>query len=80
MKCKASREPFPTAAKIANTIFARAAGPGYNMTTYPGTGTADGYVGDHVLLAPAYNVTHDVIDKIVDTMGKVIEEVFQEIS
>jgi len=50
------------------------------MTTYPGTGTADGYVGDHVLLAPAYNVTPEVIDKIVDTIGKVIEEVFGEIS
>ncbi|KAI9783093.1 MAG: hypothetical protein M1839_004262 [Geoglossum umbratile] len=80
VKCKASREPFPAAAKIANTIFARTADPRYNMTTYPGTGTADGYVGDHVLLAPAYNVTHEIIDKIVDTMGKVIEEVFQEVS
>ncbi|KAH0551231.1 hypothetical protein GP486_007462 [Trichoglossum hirsutum] len=80
VKCKASREPFPAAAKIANTISTRAIDPKYSMTTYPGTGTADGYVGDHVLLAPAYNVTHDIIDKIVDTMGAVIEEVFQEIS
>jgi adenosylmethionine-8-amino-7-oxononanoate aminotransferase len=80
VKCRASREPFPAAAKIANTVFTRAADPRYNMTTYPGTGTADGYVGDHILLAPAYNVTQDVIDKIVDTIGKVIEEVFGEIS
>jgi adenosylmethionine-8-amino-7-oxononanoate aminotransferase len=61
-------------------ISARAIDPKYSMTTYPGTGTADGYVGDHVLLAPAYNVTHDIINKIVDTMGTVIEEVFLEIS
>ncbi|KAH0541963.1 hypothetical protein FGG08_003595 [Glutinoglossum americanum] len=80
VKSKASREPFPPALKIANTIFTRAIDPKYSMTTYPGTGTADGYSGDHILLAPAYNVTHDVIDKIVETIGKVIEEVFQEIS
>ena len=32
---------------------------------YPGSGTADGHLGDHILLAPPYTVTAEEIEKIV---------------
>ncbi|PLC52642.1 aspartate aminotransferase family protein [Pollutimonas nitritireducens] len=35
------------------------------LMVYPGGGTVDGVNGDHVLFAPAYNVTADEIDEIV---------------
>ena len=50
----------------------------YNISIYPGTGTMDGKQGDHVLLAPAYNVTKADIDFIVDTTARVIHDFFAE--
>jgi adenosylmethionine-8-amino-7-oxononanoate aminotransferase len=47
---------------------------------YAASGCVDGIRGDHVLLAPPYNVTKEEIDIIVETARKVIEEVFANIS
>ena len=40
---------------------------------YPGTGSADGLQGDHIILAPAYNVTKVEIDMIVQALGNAID-------
>jgi hypothetical protein len=50
----------------------------HNITLYPGSGTVDGRVGDHILLAPAYNVTVDVIELIVRKTAAVVEEYFAQ--
>lgn len=50
--------------------------PPFNISLYPGTGTADGVKGDHILIAPAYNVTSDEIRMIVDVVAAVIEGFF----
>jgi len=52
---------------------------GYDISLYPGTGTVDGKVGDHVLLAPAYIVTQPEIELIVDTTARVISDFFAEL-
>ena len=52
----------------------------YNISLYPGSGTADGRRGDHVLLAPAYNVTEDEIRYIVDTTAAVIFNFFRKVA
>ena len=38
----------------------------------------DGKRGDHVLVAPAFNVTKEEIERIVNLTGRVIEDVFAE--
>ncbi|KAI9732989.1 MAG: hypothetical protein M1834_003532 [Cirrosporium novae-zelandiae] len=38
----------------------------YNITLYLGTKTVDGIVGDHILLAPPYNVTRAEAEGIVE--------------
>jgi adenosylmethionine-8-amino-7-oxononanoate aminotransferase len=48
----------------------------FNISIYPGTGTTDGVNGDHILLAPAYNVTSEDVHMIVDTTVSVIEAFF----
>lgn len=53
--------------------------PKYSISIYPGTGTVDGKSGDHVLLAPAYNVTKADVEKIVDLTTAVITEFFAEL-
>lgn len=50
----------------------------YNISLYPGTGCADGKSGDHIILAPAYNITADEISQVVDTTVTVIERFFSE--
>jgi adenosylmethionine-8-amino-7-oxononanoate aminotransferase len=45
------------------------------LLIYPGAGTADGRSGDHVLLAPPYNVTDGELDLIVDLLGQTIDAV-----
>lgn len=51
--------------------------PDYGISLYPGTGTVDGRVGDHVLIAPAYNATERDVEIIVDLSVRVIEDVFR---
>lgn len=53
--------------------------PGYHIRLYPGTGTKDGKSGDHVLIAPAYNITRSDVDIIVDRTAKAIEDFFDEL-
>ncbi len=43
------------------------------LLIYPGGGTIDGRSGDHILLAPPYNVTDDELDMIVDLLGQTLE-------
>jgi adenosylmethionine-8-amino-7-oxononanoate aminotransferase len=50
----------------------------FNISIYPGTGTADGVNGDHIMLSPAYNVTSEDVHKIVDTTVSVIKAFFDE--
>ena len=55
VKDKATREPFPKEAGIAEKI--RQAALEKNVLTYPTQGCADGLRGDHVLLAPPFIIT-----------------------
>ena len=52
----------------------------YSISLYPGSGTVDGRRGDHVLLAPAYNVTEEEIRYIVDTTATVIFQFFRKVA
>ncbi len=50
----------------------------YSISLYPGSGTADGRLGDHILLAPAYNVTAADVEYIVETTIAVIKQFFRK--
>jgi adenosylmethionine-8-amino-7-oxononanoate aminotransferase len=52
--------------------------PSFNISIYPGSGTADGVKGDHILLAPAYNITSEDVHLIVEITAAVIETFFRE--
>jgi adenosylmethionine-8-amino-7-oxononanoate aminotransferase len=45
------------------------------LLVYPGAGTADGQSGDHILLAPPYNVTDEELEMIVDLLGQTVDAV-----
>jgi hypothetical protein len=45
------------------------------LLIYPGGGTIDGRSGDHILLAPPYNVTDDELERIVDLLAETVDAV-----
>ncbi|GAB7353996.1 hypothetical protein MBLNU459_g4589t1 [Dothideomycetes sp. NU459] len=75
---KGTKEPFDPSEGIALGVHEMGMEEPFNMSIYPGTGTADGKRGDHVLLAPAYNATKGDIETIVDTTARLIERFFAE--
>ena len=46
---------------------------------YPGTGSADGKKGDHLIISPPYNTTDEEISLIVATAAQVIDSAFTQI-
>jgi hypothetical protein len=45
------------------------------LLIYPSGGTVDGRRGDHILLAPPYNVSDEELEMIVDLLGKTMEAI-----
>lgn len=45
------------------------------LLIYPGGGTIDGRVGDHILLAPPYNVSDDELEMVVDLLAETLEAI-----
>ncbi|ERP94423.1 hypothetical protein Q669_31375 [Labrenzia sp. C1B10] len=68
-----AKTPFPPERRIGAAIKKEAMAAG--LMVYPGAGTIDGVSGDHVLLAPPYNVDAETIDLIVDKLGLAVDSV-----
>jgi len=74
VKDKATREPFPKEAGIAEKI--RQAALEKDVLTYPSQGTVDGTRGDHVLLAPPFIITPQECQLIADALQYALGKVF----
>ena len=68
-----TKAPFDPALKLHERAKADAFARG--LLIYPGGGTADGRAGDHILLAPPYNVTDEELQTIVGLLGETVEAV-----
>ena len=68
---RASKAVFDPAQKLHARIGAEAFSRG--LACYPMGGTIDGRRGDHVLLAPPYNVTTEQIGMIVSRFGDAVD-------
>ena len=44
---------------------------------YPGTGSADGLKGDHLIISPPYNTTPEEVDLIVKAVEKAVATAFE---
>jgi len=70
---RATKAPFGAALQLHERAKAEAFARG--LLIYPGGGTADGRSGDHILLAPPYNVSNDELEMIVDTLSDTLDAV-----
>jgi adenosylmethionine-8-amino-7-oxononanoate aminotransferase len=80
VKDKKSKEPFDLKLNIAKRIHETAVSNKWSMSVYPCQGTADGISGDHIIIAPAYNITSGDVELIATTIEGVIEEVFDTLA
>ncbi|KAJ5737937.1 hypothetical protein N7493_001092 [Penicillium malachiteum] len=71
---KRTKEPFPPSQGISWTVHTTGLKPEHAISLIPGNGGADGINGDHVCLAPAYNITRAEIDLIVDRVTAVVQD------
>jgi adenosylmethionine-8-amino-7-oxononanoate aminotransferase len=74
VKDKATHEPFPKEAGVADKI--RQAAFEKNVLLYPGQGTVDGVRGDHVLLAPPFIIEARECEQIADSLQNALKTVF----
>ena len=70
---RATKAPFDPQLAVHQQTKAQAFARG--LLIYPSGGTVDGLSGDHILLAPPYNVTDDELEIIVDLLGHTVETV-----
>ena len=70
---RGTREPFPRVAHVTESVVGAARERG--LLVYSGTGNANGIDGDTILLGPPFVVTEADIERIVETLGEVVESV-----
>ncbi|MGH2533080.1 MAG: aspartate aminotransferase family protein [Thermomicrobiales bacterium] len=75
---RVAKEPFPAALQIGKRIGAATLERG--LVSYPGSGTVDGDLGDHLLYAPPLTITHQQIDELVTILDQSLAAVAAEIS
>jgi adenosylmethionine-8-amino-7-oxononanoate aminotransferase len=71
VKDRETKQPFAASLKLHARIKQQAMGQG--LICYPGGGTADGDSGDHVLIAPPFNVTDSQLEQIVASLGSAVD-------
>jgi adenosylmethionine-8-amino-7-oxononanoate aminotransferase len=70
---RSTKAPFDPALALHQRAKAEAFDRG--LLIYPGGGTVDGRLGDHILLAPPYNATDQELEMIVDMLGETVDAV-----
>jgi adenosylmethionine-8-amino-7-oxononanoate aminotransferase len=76
VKDKATKEPFDPKDRLSSLIQEKGLQPEYSVSLYGCSGTVDGIKGDHLVLAPPFIVSKTEIDVLVDTLEKVLKDVF----
>ena len=67
---RGSREPFPRAARVTETVVRAARERG--LLVYSGTGNANGVDGDTILLGPPFIITDLEIERVIDGLAESI--------
>lgn len=77
---RSNKAPFPAAANVAAQLNDLGLTEDYSIVVYPGNGTANGgLTGDHIIIAPPYNITADDVEYIAGTVARLIEDFFARV-
>lgn len=78
VKDKKTKEPFDVGLNVAQMVH-RTAMKEFGVLVYNGQGCAGEGKGDHVMVMPAYDISVEGLEMIVDGLGKAIESVFERL-
>lgn len=70
---KESTSPLPAALHFSARVCDRAFALG--AIFYPGSGCADGFAGDHLMIAPPFVISHEEIEEALGILRRAIEDV-----
>lgn len=73
---KATKSTFPVSLPLAALLDDAILDAGVSVYSGFGKGTADGIVGDHILLSPPLTITTDEVLLIADAVRKGVDHVF----
>ncbi|ODV95632.1 hypothetical protein PACTADRAFT_50328 [Pachysolen tannophilus NRRL Y-2460] len=77
VKDQKTKEPFPVeldvAHKIGNKIYE------FGATNMAAQGTIDGVKGDHILFAPSFIITKELVDQVIEYVFRAVTEVEAEL-
>jgi len=68
---RATRRPYPRAARIAEGVLAAARERG--VLVYMGSGNADGVDGDTILLGPPFVITDDELQRVAEVIAEAVD-------
>ena len=77
VKDRKTKESFDPSLKFGLRVQKRTMDLG--VAVYPGSGTVNGIVGDHVLIAPPYTITFEEIDFTVKTLRAAYRDIVKEL-
>lgn len=73
---RASKEPFDPEMRLATAVKRR--GMEHGLMCYPMSGTIDGRLGDHILLAPPFIINERHIDELIDKLSRALDAAITE--
>ncbi len=74
---QSTKEPFPVSMGISKMLGEKAIQKG--VVLYPGRGSVDGLLGDHLQISPPLVINEEQLDEIVDVLKQCLKEVMSEI-
>ncbi|MEO5699541.1 MAG: aspartate aminotransferase family protein [Casimicrobiaceae bacterium] len=74
---RSTKQPFPARSGLAERI--RSIALDHGLVCYPSSGSVDGESGEHVLLAPPYIITAELVDEIVDRLAATLDTALREV-
>ena len=76
---KVSKKPLDSRFNVAKRLGSTGLEEGYDISLFTASGSADGWLGDHFLLAPPYTISATDVEEIVERVCRVIEAVFDDL-
>ncbi len=75
---RANKEPFDPALRLAAAVKRR--GMEHGLMCYPMSGTIDGRLGDHILIAPPFIINERHIEELIDKLTRALDAAITETS
>lgn len=76
---RATKEPFDETLEVARRVHVAGLEAPFHVMVYFGQGCAGGRKGDHIMVCPAYDVSREEVEEMVDKIGGAVNEAFSSL-